>query len=69
MKYYIPLKTEKHFHFVVEADNIETAIKEAKDAASWYDFSNHDCFDAILSECREATESDIKNLREEFVLT
>lgn len=68
MKYNIVVKTEKHFRYIVEADNIENAIEKAKDAASWYDFSVPENFDAVLDECREATENDVSNVREDFIL-
>ena len=64
MKYNITLKTEKHFQYIVEADNIENAIKKAKDVAAWDDFSMPENFDVVSEKCREATENDIVNLRE-----
>ena len=68
MKYNITLKTEKHFQYIVEADNIEGAIEKAKSAAAWDDFSMPENFDAVSEKCREATESDIVNLREELII-
>lgn len=68
-KYNIALKTEKHFHYIVEANSIESAIKKAKDAAAWCDFSDPECFEAISDECREATENDIHHTRRDCILT
>ena len=68
MKYYITLKTEKHFQYIVEADNLDSAIQKAKCAATWYDFSDTEDFYTVYEECREATVDDVFSLRKEFIL-
>lgn len=66
-KYSIVLTKPEYWFHVVEANNLEDAIAQAKMEVSAEEMARADEFDAVMDECGVATEEDIRDW--EYILS